>query len=138
MVNPTIGLEIGETYIFSQRDRSNFYHPLGFAYFPDGAHAELDELEPTITQTGSDCADSFSCPTPRYFKNGEFLGDDLTGNFGLDDYEPEFFRSPDWYADDHVVELNFDDESYGKDIFYFCHVRIVVVMFCKGCYCRRH
>ena len=122
MTNPTIGLEIGETYIFDQGDRSNWYHPLGFAYFPDGAHADKDELEPTITQTGSDCSETFSCPSPRYFTNGKFLGVPSTDNFGLDEYEPAFFRSPDWYADWHSVELRFDDENYDKDIFYFCHV----------------
>lgn len=26
-VNPTIGLEIGQTYTFLQTDRSNYYHP---------------------------------------------------------------------------------------------------------------
>lgn len=122
MVNPTIGMEMGETYIFLQEDRSNFMHPLGFAYFPDGAHADLDELEPGITQTDSSCAETLSCPAPRYFQNGKFLGQDLTENFGLDDYEPVFFRSPDWYADSWSVELTFTDESYDKDIFYFCHV----------------
>ena len=122
MTNPTLGLELGETYLFVQRDRSNWFHPMGFSYFPDGAHADKDELEPTITQTGSNCAETFSCPTPRYFKNGVFLGEVGTENFGLDNYEPDFFLSPDWYAGFYSVELTFDDEDYKKDFFYFCHV----------------
>lgn len=35
----------GETYVFDQLDASNWYHPLGFAYYPDGAHEGVDELE---------------------------------------------------------------------------------------------
>ena len=35
----------GQTYVFDQQDDSNWFHPLGFAYFPDGAHEGVDELE---------------------------------------------------------------------------------------------
>ena len=31
--------------MFDQLDSSNWYHPLGFAYYPDGAHDGVDELE---------------------------------------------------------------------------------------------
>ena len=55
----------------------------GFAYFPDGAHDDKDELEPGITQTASNCIEDFSCPTPRYFRGDEFLGVDGTDDFGL-------------------------------------------------------
>lgn len=87
----------------SQFHRS--YHPLGFAYFPDGAHAAVDELEPGIAPPGSSstCADDMTCPAPMYYIGDEYKGSysnngDLnpvtTGedNFGLDDYEPLFFR----------------------------------------------
>jgi len=30
-------------------DRSNYMHPLGFAYFPDGDHVGKNELEPTVS-----------------------------------------------------------------------------------------
>jgi hypothetical protein len=126
MVNPTIGLEVGRKYIFTQFDRSNWFHPMGFAYFPDGAFDDKPELEPTVDQTGSGCAATFSCPHPRYFVNGEFAGERGTENFGLDVYEPSFMRAPDWYADWHQIQLLFDDYSYDRDIFYFCHVSIVV------------
>jgi len=33
-VNPTLGMEIGQTYTFLQKDITNYFHPLGFAYFP--------------------------------------------------------------------------------------------------------
>ena len=74
MVSPTIGMEIGETYSFVQEDVSNWMHPLGFAYFPDGAHDDKDELEPGITQTMSNCTEDLSCPAPLYFRGEEFLG----------------------------------------------------------------
>lgn len=38
----------GQTYVFDQTESSNWYHPLGFAYFPDGAHEGVDELEEGI------------------------------------------------------------------------------------------
>jgi hypothetical protein len=108
-----------------QEDRSNWYHPLGFAYFPDGAHDDKDELEPVISQTNSSCVGSNTCPHPRYRRSGGFLGVNGTTDFGLDVYEPEFFQSLiDWTnAGNYSIELNFNDVNYTKDIFYFCHVR---------------
>merc|ERR1719353_947167 len=92
----------GSTYVFDQADGSNWYHPLGMAYFPDGAHTGVDELEPGIAQTGGSttCAAGNTCQAPMYFKNGVFTGTtyDNTAatpvggdDFGLDVYEPEFF-----------------------------------------------
>ncbi len=135
-VNPTLGLEIGETYTFIQKDPTNFYHPLGFAYFPDGAHADKDELEPGVMPGNSSaCVETLSCPAPMYMLNGELLGtysNDAnisavtTGedNFGLDDYEPLFFIPiADWVSQgEFSIKLNFNDLDYEKDIFYFCHV----------------
>jgi hypothetical protein len=49
--SPDLTVEIGKTYTFDQSDASNWYHPIGFAYEPDGAHAatwggdELPEVE---------------------------------------------------------------------------------------------
>jgi hypothetical protein len=132
----TIGMEVNKTYIFFQTDRTNYYHPLGFAYFPDGAHANVDELEPGIPppETSSQCSTDMTCPAPMYFKNGQYLGDysndpDLftvtsrKTNFGLDDYEPLFFRSlPEWTTSNFSVSLRFDEGNFQKDIFYFCHI----------------
>jgi hypothetical protein len=126
VMNPTIGIEVGQTYTFIQADRSNWYHPMGFAYFPDGAHDDKDELEPGVSQTSSNCVSNNTCPTPRYFRGGEFLGNGVdSADFGLDVYEPEFFRSVvEWSGKGpYTIQLNFDDETYTKDIFYFCHVR---------------
>jgi hypothetical protein len=135
-VNPTLGMEIGETYSFVQTDPTNYYHPMGFAYFADGAHDDVDELEPGITQTtGNSCAANMTCSAPMYFIGEDYqgtysnlpdpgvtTGDD---NFGLDDYEPLFFHPfPDWLGyGDFNIKLRFDDADYDQDIFYFCHVR---------------
>jgi hypothetical protein len=98
---------------------------MGFAYFPDGQHNGTPELTPNITQTGSSCVSTNSCPHPRYLKNGNFLGKAGTGDYGLDAYQPAFFNGlPDWtIAGPYSIELTFDDASYTSDIFYYCHVR---------------
>ncbi|KAI2490847.1 DUF305-containing protein [Fragilaria crotonensis] len=135
-INPTIGIEIGDTYTFEQFDRSNYFHPLGFAYFADGDHAGLDELEPGIQPHGSDssCAADLTCPAPMYLKDGDVLGTysnnpDLLaatmwqGNFGLDDYEPLFYRPiPEWSASKFSISLKFDVDDFDRDLFYFCHI----------------
>jgi len=133
VANPVIMMKQGTTYIFDQSHDSNWYHPLGFAYFVDGAHNEVDELEPGITQTGDACAGTNTCQAPMYYKNGVFAGaagyDNTlatpTGgeDFGLDAYEPEFFhRKSDWTATTYSVKLTLTDTTYATDIFYFCHI----------------
>jgi hypothetical protein len=100
------------------------YHPLGFAYFPDGAHSGVDELEPGIAPPGSSskCADDMSCPAPMYYIGDVYKGsysnnpDLIPGttdddNFGLDDYEPLFFHPlpgkycVQWKRSDAIVPL---------------------------------
>ena len=73
---PVIGVEVGKTYRFIQEDKSNYYHPLGFAYHPDGAHVDKDEVEEDYL---------------TYKLNDEHVG--------LDGYEPLFFHS----AGKHVI-----------------------------------
>jgi Domain of unknown function (DUF305) len=136
MINPTIGIEIGATYVFDQSDRTNYYHPIGFAYYPDGDHAGMDELEPGIQPYGSssDCALNKTCPAPMYLRDRSYLGmysniadvlEPTTGesNFGLDFYEPLFYRPlPEWSNSSYSVLLKFDVEDFQNDIFYFCHI----------------
>jgi hypothetical protein len=95
MVNPTIGLEIGETYTFSQVDRSNYMHPMGFSYMAhamNGAHMGKSGLEPDVAATAMDmdmdtemamqraagdtgaCVANATCPAPMYFSGDEYLG----------------------------------------------------------------
>jgi hypothetical protein len=72
VANPTIGLMQGKTYLFDQGITSNWYHPLGFAYLPDGAHDGVDELEPGIRPPGSSvpCDADFSCQAPVLQERG--------------------------------------------------------------------
>lgn len=134
--NPTLGIQKGVSYIFDQADISNYMHPLGLAYYPDGAHREVDELEPGISppDSRSDCASSNSCPAPMYIRDGIYLGKysndesvtEITGDedFGLDVYEPEFFYPiTDWAgAGKYSISLKFDVDDFDDDIFYFCHI----------------
>jgi len=137
ITNPIIGLELGETYTFDQSDISNYYHPLGFAYFPDGDHVGMKELEPAVTEGTSDCAASVTCPAPMYFRGDTYLGSysnipEVKNNtedeydFGLDKYEPVFaYPLTEWAGHKPFsVKLRFDDDTYGLDLFYFCHVSI--------------
>ena len=55
VANPVIVMKRGVTYTFDQSDNSNWYHPLGFAYYVDGAHNEVDELEPGIAPAKGVC-----------------------------------------------------------------------------------
>ncbi|KAL7555730.1 hypothetical protein ACA910_005146 [Epithemia clementina (nom. ined.)] len=140
-VNPTIGMKVGETYHFVQADRSNYYHAMGFAYYPDGAHADDPELEPSLLgdATDAECMINATCPAPMYFRGTDYLGTysniaelaPLTFNeddFGLDVYEPEFFYPLDQWASTtsaagpYQVYLNFNNFNYTRDIFYFCHI----------------
>mmetsp|Transcript_20408 Transcript_20408/g.29517 ORF Transcript_20408/g.29517 Transcript_20408/m.29517 type:complete len:217 (+) Transcript_20408:98-748(+) len=137
MTSPTIGMEIGKTYKFVQEQAENYYHPLGFAYFADGAHDDVDELEPVVQPPGTSngCAETASCPAPMYFLNDQYLGSFsndptvtavTTGeeDFGLDAYEPLFFYPLGQWVElgKFTVSLRFTDEDYTEDIFYFCHV----------------
>ncbi len=135
-MNPTLGVEIGVTHTFLQTQYENYFHPLGLAYFADGAHNATAELEPGVPppDSGSDCAGTMSCPAPMYFLNGEYLGTysndpdvlPVTSgetNFGLDDYEPIFYYPFDQWLGFGKFSLNLRfDQYYDKDIFYFCHV----------------
>jgi len=132
---PVLGMKKDVQYRFIQEDLSNYYHPLGFAYYADGAHDNVAELEPSNDPPGSatGCSEDNTCPAPMYLNSGEYLG--VYSNiaeiiatkgdedFGLDVYEPQFFASPvDWSAaGTYEVALKFD-HAYTKDIFYFCHI----------------
>ncbi|KAL7519120.1 hypothetical protein ACHAWX_003916 [Stephanocyclus meneghinianus] len=136
--NPTLGIELGKTYQFIQADPSNHMHPLGFAYYPDGDHAGLDELEPGIVPPGSssNCSTDLLCPAPMYHLNDQYLGTypnfdvensgmDHYAHFGLDEYE-SMFQHPitEWIRyGQFSAYLTFDsDTDYDNDIFYFCHI----------------
>lgn len=123
-------------YTFIQADRTNYYHPLGFAYGPDGMKGGYPELSPTTAGSfSSGCSSNHSCPAPMYFEGDQYLGmysnipeiyPVTTGepDFGLDNYEQRFSWPLDVWAGfaPFNVHLKFDDYEYGDDLFYFCHV----------------
>ena len=122
---PTLGMEAGVEYTFKQYDNTNHYHPLGFAYFADGAHTGVDELEPGINNGGDPyCTPAANdCMTPKYYIDGAFAGAaGDASDFGLDVYEPDF-KTPkeEWVAKQYAVKLTVTDPE-AKDFFYFCHI----------------
>jgi hypothetical protein len=121
--SPTIKTYVGQTITFNQRDHTNWYHPIGFAYEPDGAHG---------SKWGS------QTPLPEVEGKGELqykIGGKVPrcldhGDTGLDCYEPEFFYPKnDWIsAGTYSAELTITDSVinsphiHGGIIYYFCHI----------------
>jgi len=102
------------------------YHLIGFAYEADGAHVNVDELEPGIVPPGTSltCDTDNSCPSPYYYMNGTFAGDNADNPFGLDTVEPLFFHPlADWEGyGPFTAKLVWNVDPFGQDIFYFCHI----------------
>lgn len=122
---PELSVRIGQTYTFDQTDISNWWHPLGFAFYPDGANGETwgaperqeveraDQLQYLINGIPA------SCPAHVQQPN--------SGDTGLDCYEPAFMdlRS-EWRLQRFAVNLTVTPElaaaSRGGAIYYFCHL----------------
>ena len=143
-VKPALKMVAGKTYKFDQTHVSNWMHPLGFAYYPDGAHEDVDELELEVEPPSggsAGCAATSTCDSPKYYggKDGEsYLGGTadtvLTGathgyfagvtdgGFGLDTYEPQFkFPLAIWQENKYNVRVTINDTGT-KLFFYFCHI----------------
>lgn len=130
-VQPTLGMIEGVTYIFDQSHPTNWFHPLGFAYGPDGVYAnntEMEKVEPAPNGLIPDCKDTFSCQHPQYGLNGDILCDNpgacADEDFGLDQYEGVFFsgKRDDWLgAGNFSVNVTILDPAT-TEIFYFCHI----------------
>ena len=120
---PVLGLERGSTYVFSQADHSNWYHPMAFAYAYDAEHEGDDdaEMEPDEAPPGGDdsCERDDSCPAPAYYEDGEMAGG---GDLGFGDYEDAFRRPKGaWRASAYHAELTLAGD-YDGDLFYYCYV----------------
>jgi hypothetical protein len=116
-VSPTLEVRVGQTLVLEQYDATNWYHPLGFAYFPDGAHGADWGGEEQPEVEGLDQL--------QYFVDGAPACG--PGDIGLDCYEPAFFLPrADWRARQYRVELTITrelaDASLGGELFYFCHI----------------
>ena len=123
----------GVEYEFVQHEMTNWMHPIGMAYYPDGAlgydqYAEVPELE---NPTPEDCAlPEFACEpgaaqAPLYGADGVFesLDDWNNGDEGLDFYEPYFQRPLDqWMEKKWSVKITIPEDSKTKEFFYFCHI----------------
>ena len=51
-VQPTLGIERGVRYVFDQSHNTNWFHPLGFAFGPDGVYADNLELGKSVMPPG--------------------------------------------------------------------------------------
>ena len=151
VINPTIGMYRDVVTEFMQSDVTNWFHPLGFAYDPDGLHKTIDgldqrELDPTVSKTNTNpCRFNNTCMAPMYFLDGKYLGgsysnigpiadadrlfttDLFDADFGLDgiDRYEWVFTIPrlQWIIKGkYSVKLKWTDKEYTKDLFYFCHI----------------
>ena len=143
-VKPALKMKAGKTYKFDQTHVSNWMHPIGLAYYPDGAHADKPELEleqepPSGASAG--CKDTATCDSPKYFggKDGTsylggpadtvltstthgFFAGVTDGGFGLDTYEPQFkLPLPVWQNNKYNVQVKITDSKTAQ-FFYFCHI----------------
>jgi hypothetical protein len=88
-VNPTLAVMRGATTKFIQNDASNWMHPLGFAYEPDGAHKGVNELEPTLAGAAGvtdGCTATKTCDAPMYYFPDGSGGSKYVGAAGGDTY----------------------------------------------------
>ena len=118
--SPNIKVYVGQTITFNQRDHTNWYHPIGFAYKPDGAHGSKwgSEELPEVVRKG-ELQYKIGGKIPRCVDHGDT---------GLDCYEPEFFYPKnDWisagtYSAELTITNSLVDDSHGGIIYYFCHI----------------
>jgi len=119
--SPDVYVNEGDSYTFDQSDPSNWYHPVGFAYVPDGAHGttwggdEEDEVER---------GDSL-----QYLIDDAATNCEKRGETGLGCYEPEFFLPQDvWEGKKYSAKLTITREvadkaaDNGGVLYYFCHI----------------
>jgi len=134
--SPVLAFKKGETYTLVQHDITNWMHPLGLAYYPDGAHGfqqfeEVPELEYPTPDTCDE--EQFSCNPGPGVKQAPLYGiDDTYETFddwnngvtgGLDVYEPAFKVPQDqWQEHKYSVKISVPVESKTKEFFYFCHI----------------
>jgi len=133
--SPVLQIVRGVEYEFVQNAMTNWNHPIGLAYYPDGAlgfgnFSEVPELE---NPTPEDCeSEDFQCnpgadveQAPLYCSNGvcETLDDWNNGETGLDFYEPYFQRPIDqWIENTWSVRITIPLSSLTSQFFYFCHI----------------
>merc|ERR1712078_712004 len=134
-VAPTLDIKRGVEYTMIQKDPTNWFHPLGLAYYPDGAHDDVPELE---EPTPGECdEEQFKCnpgegvqQAPLYCINGECETYEDWNNgtvSGLDVYEPVFQRPEDQWEEEggegsYSVKITIPEDSKTAEFYYFCHI----------------
>jgi len=127
--SPDIEVTIGETLVFDQADHTNYFHPLGFSFSPDGFHgANWDSKPPKDVEVGKldNGADDLEYDAKfRYYIDGVYGQCDRLNRY--DCYEDGFFMpKSDWRKSSYRVELDITkelaDKSHGGVIFYFCRI----------------
>jgi len=108
--SPEIHLQSGQTYTFMQTDGSNWYHPVGFAYEPGGAHFDL----PEVMEKGEPAG------TLQYYVKDVAITDDES-TFGLDGYEPLFFYPYEAWEEHGPFHVTLTVPDVTK-LYYFCHI----------------
>jgi len=134
--SPVLGVRRGVTYTFVQHHNTNWMHPLGLAYYPDGAHGyqQLQEVPELEHPTPTTCNQvQFNCNPGDGVKQAPLYGiDEVYETFedwnngvtsGLDVYEPAFKVPQDqWKDHKYSLKLTVPQESKTKELFYFCHI----------------
>jgi len=120
-VMPQLTLQLGQTYIFDQSDVSNWMHPLGIAFQPDGAH---DVLYPGSNGEGApELPDASGTVGYTYLYFIKYPGHSEFTEVTLDDYEPLFFYPlADWAAHEFRIELTITEATVATSLVYFCHI----------------
>jgi len=127
--SPDIEVTIGETLVLDQADHTNWFHPLGFSFLPDGFHGANWDSEPPKgvevgkLDTGGDDLDYDA--KFRYYIDGTNEQCDRVNRY--DCYMDDFFMpKSDWKKSSFRVELDITqelaDKSHGGVIFYFCRI----------------
>lgn len=128
------------------------YHPLGFAYYPDGALDDKPEIEDeSLVVRSSSMVPSHALRVRTTWeivwnqwstRNGlthtppllatlllpfQYLINGVQPAENLDGYEPEFFFPREaWQEKNYTVQLTITPEiaaqAQGGEIFYFCHI----------------
>ena len=123
---PELEVRVGSSYLFDQTDETNWFHPLGFAYYPDGENGvtwgaagqeEVEGVDKVKYLIDGELATS--CPA-HVMQAG-------SGDTGLGCYEPAFMEiAPQWRDRSFSVNLTITPElaanTHGGAIYYFCHL----------------
>jgi hypothetical protein len=118
---PELEVRVGETYFFDQTHHTNWMHPLGFAYFPDGHHGQ--------TWGGGGRAEVTDFDALKYRVNNRkakrIESTDIM-EYDTKAYESAFSHlKEDWLTEKHGVQLEITDDiakqaaAQGGVIYYY-------------------